>query len=51
MWLVAQSQGVRQAVAGYFKAPGIFDNQKSNGPIAGGNFQLDPKPVPRLKDS
>jgi chemotaxis protein MotB len=51
MWLVAQSQGVRQAVAGYFKDPGIFDNQKSNGPIAGGNFQLDPKPVPRLKDS
>jgi chemotaxis protein MotB len=51
MWLVAQSQGVRQAVAGYFKDPGIFDHQKSNGPIAGGNFQLDPKPVPRLKDS
>jgi chemotaxis protein MotB len=51
MWLVAQSQGVRQAVAGYFKDPGIFDNQKSNGPIAGGSFQLDPKPVPRLKDS
>jgi chemotaxis protein MotB len=51
MWLVAQSQGVRQAVAGYFKEPGIFDYQKSNGPIPGGNFQLDPKPVPRLKDS
>jgi len=50
MWLVAQSQGVRQAVAGYFKDPGIFDHQKSNGPIAGGNFQLDPTPVPRLKE-
>ena len=50
MWLVAQSQGVRQAVAGYFKDPGIFDHQKSNGPIAGGSFQLDPTPVPRLKD-
>jgi chemotaxis protein MotB len=51
MWLVAQSQGVREAVAGYFKDPGIFDHQKSNGPIAGGNFQLDPNPPPRLRET
>ena len=51
MWLVAQSQGVRQAVAGYFKDPGIFDYQKGNAPIAGGGVPFDPKPVPRLKDS
>jgi chemotaxis protein MotB len=49
MWLVAQSNGVRAAVAGYFRDPGIFDHQKSNGPIAGGSFQLDAEPVPRLK--
>jgi chemotaxis protein MotB len=51
MWLVAQSQGVRQAVAGYFKDPGIFDFQKGNAPIAGGGVPFDPQPVPRLKDS
>ena len=51
MWLVAQSQGVRQAVAGYFKDPGIFDHQKGNAPIAGGGVPFDPKPVARLKDS
>lgn len=35
MWLVAQSKPVKQAIGGYFRDPGIFDNAKSNGPIAG----------------
>jgi chemotaxis protein MotB len=36
MWLVAQSNAVKAAVAGYFKDPGIFEYEKSNGVIPGG---------------
>lgn len=42
MWLVNQSQSVKAAVGNYFRDPGIFDQQKSNGPIAGGELRLDP---------
>ena len=42
MWLVGQSKEVKSAVAGYFRDPGIFDQAKSNGPIAGGDLSLDP---------
>jgi chemotaxis protein MotB len=42
MWLLAQSKPVKQAVAGYFRDPGIFDNAKSNGPIAGGSGGILP---------
>ncbi len=42
MWLVAQSNAVKQSVAGYFKDPGIFDYEKSNGVIPGGQMKLDP---------
>jgi chemotaxis protein MotB len=43
MWLVAQSSAVKNAVAGYFKDPGIFDHEKSNGVIPGGELKLDPE--------
>jgi chemotaxis protein MotB len=42
MWLVTQSKEVKAAVGNYFRDPGIFDQQKSNGPIEGGETRLDP---------
>jgi chemotaxis protein MotB len=45
MWLVGQSKTVRSAVAGYFRDPGIFEQQRSNGPIAGGELRIDPEPM------
>jgi chemotaxis protein MotB len=42
MWIVGQSKEVKVAVAGYFRDPGIFDQARSNGPIAGGDLTLDP---------
>src|SRR5919107_4326841 len=46
MWLVGQSKEVKSAVAGYFRDPGIFDQAKSDGPIAGGDLRLDPQAAP-----
>lgn len=48
MWIVGQSQTVRAAVAGYFRDPGIFEQQKSNGPIEGGDAGIDPNATPLL---
>jgi len=45
MWLVGQSKTVRSAVAGYFRDPGIFEQERSNGPIAGGELRVDPEPM------
>jgi chemotaxis protein MotB len=42
MWIIGQSRSVRAAVAGYFREPGIFDQQKSNGPLPGGEMRLGP---------
>jgi len=47
MWLVGQSKDVKSAVAGYFRNPGIFDQEKSDGPIAGGSLKLDPEASPQ----
>ncbi|MGI8673055.1 MAG: flagellar motor protein MotB [Luteitalea sp.] len=41
MWLVNQSQEVKESVAAYFTDPGIFEHQKGNAPIAGGNGALN----------
>jgi chemotaxis protein MotB len=46
MWLVGQSKAVKSSVAGYFRDPGIFDQAKSDGPIAGGDLKLDPEAAP-----
>jgi chemotaxis protein MotB len=46
MWLVGQSKEVKSAVAGYFRDPGIFDQARSDGPIAGGDLTLDPAAAP-----
>src|SRR6202007_37842 len=45
MWLVGQSKTVRSSVAGYLLDPGIFEQQRSNGPIPGGEMRVDPKPM------
>jgi chemotaxis protein MotB len=42
MWLVTQSKEIKAAVGNYFRDPGIFDQQKSNGPIEGGETRLAP---------
>ncbi len=49
MWLVGQSQAVKQSVGGYFRDPGIFDHEKGNAPIAGGDLALDPHAAPKLR--
>jgi chemotaxis protein MotB len=49
MWLMAQNQSVKQAVAGYFRDPGIFAHEKSNPPIAGGDRRLDPALSPGVE--
>ena len=47
MWLVGQSKAVKSAVAGYFRDPGIFDQARSDGPIAGGDLKLAPDAAPK----
>lgn len=42
MWLVNQTPSVKASVANYFRDPGIFDQPKSTGPIAGGEMRIDP---------
>jgi chemotaxis protein MotB len=36
MWLVAQSKDVKANIAGYFRDPGLFEYQKSNGLLPSG---------------
>lgn len=50
MWLVSQDRSVKAAVAGYFRDPGIFDQQKSNGPIAGGDARIGPNQATKEPD-
>ncbi|MFN8061669.1 MAG: flagellar motor protein MotB [Vicinamibacterales bacterium] len=51
MWIVGQSAQVKAAIAGYFKDPGIFDQEKSDGPIAGGAPQVDPDAPTELRET
>jgi chemotaxis protein MotB len=48
LWIIGQSRAVKASIAGYFRDPGIFDQQKSNGVIAGGDFRLDPEADSRV---
>ena len=43
MWLVAQSQAVKQAVGGYFRDPGVFDHQRGNSLVAMGDVKGGPE--------
>jgi len=51
MWLVGQSKAVRSSVAGYFRDPSIFDQARSDGPIAGGDLKLAPEAAPKNEAS
>jgi chemotaxis protein MotB len=46
MWIVGQSQQVKSAVAGYFRDPGLFDFEKSNSMVPGGQKGILPEQKP-----
>jgi chemotaxis protein MotB len=46
MWIVGQSQQVKSAVAGYFRDPGVFDFEKSNSMVPGGQKGILPEQKP-----
>jgi chemotaxis protein MotB len=43
MWIISQSHIVRSSVAGYFRDPGIFNNEKSDGVMAGSKVGIAPQ--------
>ena len=47
MWLTAQNGGVKQAIAGYFRDPGVFDYEHSKGMTPGGETGVEPGQAPR----
>jgi chemotaxis protein MotB len=46
MWIVGQSPQVKQGVAGYFRDPGLFDFEKSNSMVPGGQKGILPEQAP-----
>jgi chemotaxis protein MotB len=44
MWIVGQSKAVKAAVAGYFRNPGLFDFEKSDSMVPGGQKGILPEP-------
>ncbi|MGE0866499.1 MAG: flagellar motor protein MotB [Vicinamibacterales bacterium] len=42
LWLVSQSAEVKANVAGYFRDPGVFEFERSNGMLAGGTPGMEP---------
>jgi chemotaxis protein MotB len=46
MWIITQAPEVKSGIAGYFRDPGIFDAEKGNSIISGGNTGVDPKGAP-----
>ena len=46
MWLVGQSAQVKANVAGYFRDPGVFEYERSNGMLAGGTPGMEPGRTP-----
>jgi len=46
MWIVGQSAQVRASVAGYFRDPGLFDFEKSNSMVPGGEKGILPEQKP-----
>jgi chemotaxis protein MotB len=43
MWLVAQSQSVKQAVGGYFRDPGVFEYERGNSLVPMGDIKGGPE--------
>lgn len=46
LWIVGQNNAVKQAVAAYFKDPGVFSSGTSSGGIHQGSSVPSPKPEP-----
>ncbi len=48
LWIIGQSDAVKQAIAAYFKDPGVFSTTKSGGILTGApkSDPLPPPPVP-----
>ena len=47
LWIVGQSSNIKQAIAAYFKDPGVFTNSRSGGILQDGQRSAPlPPPVP-----
>jgi chemotaxis protein MotB len=53
LWIVGQSQSVKQAISAYFKDPGVFTSGRTGGilPDAAKTTALPPPPVPQPADT
>ena len=49
LWIVGQSKSVKEGVAGYFRDPGILDQQYSTGILPGSTTGINPDTPPELK--
>ena len=49
MWIVGQSKAVKAGVAGYFRNPGILEQERSNGILPGSTTGINPDSPPELK--
>ena len=49
MWIVGQSKSVKAGVAGYFRDPGILEQDRSNGLLPGSTTGINPDSPPELK--
>jgi chemotaxis protein MotB len=48
MWIVGQSKAVKAGVAGYFRNPGVLENERSNGILPGGDEGVSANAPPKL---
>jgi len=48
MWIVGQSKAVKAGVAGYFRNPGVLENERSNGILPGGEQGVSENAPPKL---
>src|SRR5918997_1567955 len=49
MWIVGQSKSVKAGVAGYFREPGVLEQERSNGILPGSTTGINPDSPPELK--
>lgn len=49
LWIVGQSQAVKNSVAGYFRDPGVFEFERSTGVLPGATTGISPEGPPSLK--
>ena len=51
LWIVGQSQAVRNSVAGYFRDPGVFEFERSTGILPGATTGISPEGPPSMKQA